>query len=392
MWRQYHRSLICILITSFLSPAVLHSEISTGVRIYNNRWHETWLMTPAPEVTLSTKWFAVQWDGTFGTYAPSAAPENYMIQYRLSLVPMMRLQAGPLESFLGYGLAYRFLREEIPLESNQWAFSSLQEVRGTFRFLLGLGISISERMNLHLNGGYHYQNEDNLAFSFGMSLGFKQTSAVDQPAPADTEKAPPADNSSDDSKFNSAQTPSEKKPAESPAALSPASNAASSAAAAESAGAGALSRKPIQTVCFIETRDKFINEINASLGASLIEKGIHVLSWEMIKTAVREHHQTQFSKTGDSSADRNDYLMDEMKIIINASSLFPLDAVIETKLRYIYETYGESILVNAAYVQLLNPQNAEPFMSIDFEKPESTFLECKTELTSKLSEELFHQD
>lgn len=357
-----------------LFSGLSRADIATGVRIYNNQWQDTWLMTPAPEITFTGRWIALQADGTMGTFSPASSQDNYIIQSRFSVIPMLRAKFGPLETGIGYGFAYRFRREEIAAGSDRWAFSSVQETGGEFRFLAGFVFSLSDRLNLHLNGGYHYLTDEAMAYSAGISLGFKRMTVVTRAA------EPEMDDGSDPVQTveSLAEKPEPDRPDEKPTE--------------ESASTAIYKPKPqaapqIQTVCFIGTEDRFINEINASLGAALIQKGIHVLNWDMLKTAVLkdiEAKADQEVSPNRSQASRNDFLMDDQQILINASSLFPLNAAIETKLRYVYETYGGAVMVNAAYVNMLDPQTGHALFTIAYEKPESTLTECKTVLTEQL--------
>ncbi|NQT25037.1 hypothetical protein HQ585_06770 [candidate division KSB1 bacterium] len=380
MW-QRQRKFIAISITIyFLLIPINYAEISTGIRVYNNQWHETWLITPAPVLTFSSKWMALQFDGTFGTYSPQAAPYNYIIQSRFSMIPMLRLKVGPIESGLGYGYAYQFSRNEILNKSDQWEFSSLQENSGEFRFLIGLGFSVSDHLNFHVNGGYHYLNQNNLAYSFGMSIGFKQSISEIPEKESVTDNRPSPDNQSINTVERSDSQP----------AIEITNQTKSQVPELEPKATA-----QIKTVCLIGTQDKFINEINASLEAALIKNGTSVLSWDKIKVAVRKHHQKmriEESNGNSSYDDRDDFFMNDMQIFFNGAELFALDAVIDTKLRYIYETYGEEILVNAAYIRVLHPKTGEILIAIEYDKPESSYSECKAALTTQLIQKLYTQN
>jgi hypothetical protein len=380
MWRLYNRILTIAIFIFTLQVPASHTEISAGIRFYNNQWQETWLLTPAPELTFSSKWVALQFDGRMGTYSPVSAPDNYVLQSHFAMIPMLRLKVGPLESSLGYGYAYRFRREEIYNDSEEWEFSSTQESGGEFRFLFGLGFSVSERMNLHLNGGYHYLNEDNRAFSFGMNLGFKSSNPVIQKVESEM-----PDSISDPVETVNSPEPPVSQPAKQIENKTPTPTPATKPE----------ENRRIKTVCLIETNDNFINEINASLEAALISNGISVLNWAKIKEAVRLNYQDQNTNNLNSistQANRDDWLMDDMQTLFNGAGLFPLDAAIETRLRYIYETYGGAILVNAAYVRLLDPQTGEVIITIEYDKPESSFSECKTALTMEVIQKLLLLD
>ena len=369
MWHPIKSiSFILVLLFQMTVPGI-HAEICTGIRLYNNQWQETWLMTPAPEVTLSGKWIALQFDGAMGTYIPKAKPQNYILQTRFSVVPMFRLKFGVLETMLGYGFAYQFRREEQLNDSNQWTFLSPQENSGEFRFLLGLGFSLSEYMNLHLNFGYHYLNKDNMAYSSGLSIGFNKMviqSGSKKPngerlesllSPPEKEDAP-----------RKTQTVIEKK---------------------NKREATTIPQAPkdtirIKTVCLVSTKDEFINEINASIESALIKNGTSVLSWEKIKEAVWQHYRNTQTSSANNILDQSDFFMTDSQILFNGADLFDLDAAIETRLRYIYETYGGEILVNAAYLRALHPKTGEVLISIDYDNPESTLAECKAFLISEL--------
>lgn len=356
-----------LLCTHIISKA--HAEICTGVRIYNNQWQETWLMTAAPEVSLKGKWLALQFDGTFGTYSPKASPQNYILQSRMSAIPMINLNMGVLETMIGYGFAYQFLREEIYTEPAQWTFSSTQETSGEFRFLLGLGFSVSDRMNLHLNGGYHFINEDNSAYSFGMSFGFKSiTGASDSPKPENIKprkllSPPEKDVISTEPEIiaEEAEEPQTKiiPPVSDDTAL-------------------------IKTVCIIGTEDPFINEVNADIESAFRENGIRIIDWEKIRAAAWQQYEHSYAENSNATLNPSDFFLTNSQILYNVADAFDLNAVIETKLRYVYETYGGEISVNAAYVRAIHPKSGKVLFSINHEKLESSFSDCKSALISEL--------
>lgn len=368
MCRRLHYQFITFIFL-LLIPAI-RSEISTGVRLYNNQWQKTWLITPAPELTFSGRWVALQIDGALGTYSPPPSSKNYITQSRISMIPMFHLSLGPVETHLGYGYAYQFRREEIFTASDEWVFNSFRESSGEFRFLLGLGFSLSDHLNCHFDGGYHYLNSKALAYSFGIRVGFKQcvtqithteTSLEQRESLLKSVESTIEDSNLNKNNYTSSELERTEKFVETPT---------------------------LKTVCMVGTQDKFINELNSTLEAALVKKGISVLSWDKIKSAVRQQYNGSRDTPLKYSA-QDDFFMDDMQIIFNGSELFPLDAVIETKLRYIYETYGGEILVNAAYIRLLHPKTGEVLGALEYDKPESSFSECKAALTSRLIEYMY---
>jgi hypothetical protein len=110
-----------ILITQFivfLNLASVYGGIDIGLGLCNNHWQNDWLLTPAPEISYTSRWFSFGLDGTLGSYAPSPDQNGFILQTRISVIPMFRLPLGSFSVSVGYGFSSLYRREEIKKSKN----------------------------------------------------------------------------------------------------------------------------------------------------------------------------------------------------------------------------------------------------------------------------------
>ena len=98
-------SLIALLIWT-----PVQAQVGIHANALNNHWENHWVLSPAPEVTFSGKWFLFSADGTLGYFHPSDSPQSTLFMTRASMVPMLKLQLGPFFLAAGYGISHQYKR------------------------------------------------------------------------------------------------------------------------------------------------------------------------------------------------------------------------------------------------------------------------------------------
>jgi hypothetical protein len=343
---MFKRTRIALLFVLLFQTLRVKGDVHVGLKTCNNQFDHSWVMTLAPEMALVWKWFSLGLDGTVATYTPSNAPENYQLQMRVSFYPLLRI---PLRRFFletGYGISKTFVRDEIWTNNSGYRFTADETFHGEFRTDAGCVIPMSDDYRLILKGGYAHQKKTDRFFFVSMGVGFgahKRAAAIAQ------ESAPP-------------QVADIRPPVES------------------------LASSVLKNVSLIGGTDIISGELNAAIEAALVQSGIQVTSWEKIRTSVEEQFQKQAKAANPKSSFTSLFTdsLNNMEIALYGSKLLPLDAIIETSIRYAYKTYGEDIIVQSAFMKMIDPPSGNIIWAAEYGSPDPSFIRCKQKLITDL--------
>jgi hypothetical protein len=333
---------IAILFFLVLRSWPVQGGVQIGLKACNNQFGRSWVMTPGAEMALAWKWFSLGLDGTFAAYTPSDALQDYQIQTRISFYPMLRLPFRSLFAEAGYGVARTFTRDEIWTGESGYRFVSSETFHGEWRADAGCAIPMGDGYQVVLKGGLAYQNNANRFFFASMGVGFGS-----QKHPA-TKIQPPGP-LTDAGIAGSAEPPI---------------------------------RSVLKNVTLIGGTSNISTELNSAIETALIRSGIQVTSWEKIRTTVEEHFQNQ-AKAANPKANFTSLFTDSLNNLETAfygSKLMPLDAVIETGIRYVYKAYGEDIIVQSAYAKIIDPVSGGIGWAAEYAAPDPAFSACKQKM------------
>ena len=323
----------------------IYGGINLGMRICNNQWNNKWLITPAPEVSLSTRWFWIGADGTMGSYKPLVGRGGYIFQTRFSLIPMLRIPfIGPFFGAAGYGFSYTFRRVELENTDGKYEISSKEIGKGEIRAFLGMEIPISSKLKIYIKGGYSFINDNNRYFSASFGTSFIWPKSY-----------------------------SDKKLYIKPPQKERAKTLATS-----------IKRNLlIKRVTFISSEDIITNELNTAIETALVNSGIKVFRWKTVRQNLVQYLDKQ---TGENNINADNIsspvdTMTSFQIAVRASRLLKLDAIIKTHIRYTYKSYGAGIIVHSAYVKIIQPQSGEIIWATEYNPSNKSFLRCKQKLS-----------
>ncbi len=329
-------------------PTLFSADFSLGLKVSNNRWQKTWLFTPAPEFTISYRLLALQVDGTLGTYETVKSVNTFSIQSRFSMIPMIQLTPGPLVFRLGYGLSYKYLRNESQIASDQYQFFSTKKWEGEFRCSGGISVPVYKNIKINLMGGYDFIDEDNYAFFATGGLSFI---AGFQPA-APQQKTT----------FMQPKTLKESKQQSSQLKLA----------------------TPIKTISIIKQQDPVFMELNTTIESAFMSNGIEVINWDKLKMDVQNalKQDTSLIKPDD---DFESLRTNDIQLAAFASKIMPIDAIVQTQLYYDYETYGKDIFVQSASIKLIQPQTGQLLTIIQYDGNRTPFAAFKKKVTEDIT-------
>ncbi|MBN1893321.1 hypothetical protein JW906_02455 [bacterium] len=334
----------------FLLPALLairpaRADVLLGVRGCNNNWHQDWILVPAPEIALSSRFLFLSVDGTYALFTPSDPKIHYTIRTRNSILPGLRLPFGPFFLSAGYGLALRFQRDEKLSPSGRFSFDSATSVHGAFRAGFGTGFSLSRSLSLVLKGEYDFvdRNDRGFAFAAGILLKRKVLPVAIVPEP--------------DQEVREPEKPAPQEPVE--------------------------VRIRIRSVTFPETSDEIVNELNRALGIALIKAGIQMISWDKMKAAAGLPAPSQPDEF-ETDSESGFVETTDWEIVSRASETLKCDGFIRTKVRYVYQSYGGDILINSAQLVLIDTRTGSVMWASEYQEQESSFSRCKERLSEEL--------
>jgi hypothetical protein len=305
------------LIAFMLYSSEAIGQVGIGLRLCNNKWDNQWIISAAPEITFSTKWFYLSMDGTYGYFHPSDEPQNTIFQARASMVPMFKATMGPLFLAAGYGIGHHFRREDRVYENGTTEIIEKNTIAGEARLLLGLQIKITNHLSGIIKGGYNYINEEHSYYSGSMGIEFHFGShSKHQTRPEISSSA--------------------------------------------SGNLGETNNKRSFNFIFLKSEDPVVTEINKSIEGILIEKHHDIYNWSNLQQKVLETDTTD-------DAERTVHLMPAIELATKGASLLNIDYIIDTQVRYGYKTYGGEIFVQFASLRIIKAQDGLVAWSVNLD-------------------------
>ena len=337
-------TLCTAIVLSGISGA--EADIRISVQGCNSQYGSYWVMTASPEIAMTWKWFGIGLDGSWAAFTPPDALQNYAVRTRISFYPLLRI---PLRRFFietGYGVSQTFRRDEIEGSEGGFRFESGQLLHGEVRASGGVSVSLGGSTRMILRGGLAHQGKDSrfLFASLGIGFGTKapQSSSDGRPATSvEMETARPAE-----------------------ATVPP----------------------KFKNLSVLGGEDAISTELNAAVEAALIREGIQVINWDKIRTAVQDDLLSR-SKTAIPKAQITASFTDSltrMQIAFRGTRLLPLDAIVETTIRYVYKAYGEDVIVQSASVRLTDAESGHILWVTEYDSQDTSFSGCKQKLIRDL--------
>ena len=343
------RKTIAVALLFLLWFGYANGGINLGIRICNNQWNKKWLITPAPEVSLSTRWLWIGIDGTMGSYKPLVGSGGYVFQTRFSFSPMLRIPLlGPFFTAAGYGFSYTFRRVELESTDGKYKITSEETGKGEIRGFFGIEIPIFSRLKIYLKGGYSFIDDNNRYYSASLGTSFIW------PNPSSNKKKG----------YTKLLRKEEIKTPVLPTKK------------------GLL----IKRVTFLSSEDLITSELNAAIETALVNSGVKVFSWRTVRENLVQHLRKQAEENSINTDDISSPVdtMSSLQIAVEASQLLKLDAIIKTWIRYTYKSYGAGIIVHSAYVKIIRPHSGEIIWATEYNPSDKSFLRCKQKLSKEV--------
>lgn len=342
-WRSF------ILWALFLILNGYAGELYIGVHGANNQWGEKWVYTFLPEIGIGFKYWTLGMDGTlagYSVYNPLTQGESdYLFRTRVSLYSMLRIPLRNLFLQVGYGVASNFRREErYGLSENelpQYTFTSFENFHGEFRMATGLCIPISPHYALLLKGGMAQEEKKSRFFFGGIGIAIRPGNGSSHASLPSIQFSPVPEKS--------------------------------------------LSTR-LHRIAVIGTREQIHEEFNTAIELALLKANVEVLAWEKIRMTVEEK-MLQEARKIDPKYPKSALPIDslsEMEIGIRGAQEIPLDGLIETRIRYIYKSYGGDILVQNASVNIVDPNTGKVLWIKDYQFQNLLFERCKERVISDI--------
>ena len=137
-----HYVLIVIFLLSITVPAF--SDVHFALKLCNNHWYDRWLMTMAPEMSLTGQWFWISLDGTLGTVKPYGDEEGLILQSRWTIMSMLKIPfPGPFFASIGVGFSHSLRRVESKNTFADYTADTREKNQGELRALMGAEIPVS---------------------------------------------------------------------------------------------------------------------------------------------------------------------------------------------------------------------------------------------------------
>ena len=362
MYRRSHY-LILIIFTSLIWGC-LRGQIYLGIRGCNNNLSNRWIITAAPEISISSNWFLISADGTMRSYPPISGNGGYILHTRFSIIPMLRLKLfGPFFLSTGYGASYCFHREVTRDINNQWHIFSNEKIQGELRGILGVEIPFSASLKVLLKGGASFINKDHKYFSIGVGTllllpRVKHEKAGDQVnvLSGDLEEIQATSNKNVDltdiDKIIKNEEP----------------------------------QKSISRVTIIKNENLVEEELNTAIKISLINSGIKVINWNKIYDSLYVKYEEESLNKSSSKTYTSIDQISKMDIAMRGAPMFNLDAIIATKVRFSYKSYGEKLIVHSVSIRMIDPTSGSLLWADLIEDSKKNFTYYKKEISRKLIE------
>ncbi len=343
---QYKRLASLFIVVLFVSALPCSGALYLGVKMSNTQTHDYWLVTPSPECGASYRWGSLVADGIWGSYAPSEDSEGMITLSRLSLTPMIRLPWKNTFISAGYGVSGISRRSEMH-DHGALSIISTNKVSGTLR--CNAGISLPFRPHVWGTVTAEYLHVDKQFRSFSIGLGVAVS-----PGPSGVQVA---------SSVLKEEIRRAEKLFEIPE-LKPMPRV--------SLG--------ISKVCVIRNTDPIANELNSAIEVALIQAGFQVISWDKVASGAEQPLPSLSPNQGEGNADP---LARAIQIALKKHASLDFSTAVMTSLRYTFKAYGGDVLVQSAYVKIMDLATGNVLWAGDFNSPDASFLRCKQKLSEQ---------
>lgn len=328
------------------------TTVQFGMKMSNNQTIDYWLLTPSAEIEFGSRRLCLSLDGWVGTYTPALDANGYTVMSHFSAIPMVRIPYKRFVASAGYGLSNIYRREEIHNAGGNLLITSGQIQHGALKAHLGYLIPYQSNLSIVLKTGYSYVDKNLSSFSAGLGIEFSGTS--NQSAPVDRRKI-----------VAYQTTISEQAPEKNPEPVRPI-------------------KAKLSRFCIIENSDKVVNELNSTIEVVLIQSGMQVIAWNKILEAYNQNA---------SKADKIVSASGEvprpptgMQIALETCKMMELTTAIETSLRYTFKAYGGDVLVQSAYVRMIDLSTGNVLWATDFNMQDASYRKCKQKLAEQTLE------
>jgi len=336
------------LFTILLESISAFASVQIGLKITNSKTHNYWLLTPSPDLELSGRWLSLSLDGMVGSYKPPADADGFVILSKFSVVPMVQLRIKRMFVSAGFGFTNIFRREELHDPDGNLSITSGQIQRGEFRTHLGFRIPFKPNLAMVLKTGYSYIDKQYQSISAGLNMEFTLFPSVGIGKPLIPKE----------------ETGKTEKPRAS--ALHP---------------VPAAVHADFSQVCVVEDQDRVVNELNNAIEVAMIQAGVQVISWKKILSTVLPNATVAVSTI--SNAKETDRVSSGMQIALQQYKQLGITTAIETSLRYTFKAYGGDVLVQSAYVKMIDLATGNLLWGTDFNMQDASLVRCKQKLAEQ---------
>ncbi|MCK5149229.1 hypothetical protein KAR48_20915 [bacterium] len=351
-----------LLILLFVIPSF--AQVGFNIRMCNNQIDKHWIMSAAPQITLSNNWFALCLDGTIFYYHPESSPESTIFLTRMSIVPMLKLQWKIFYLAAGYGIAHQFRREDLLSNEHQVEITEKNEFKGEARFICGIELHLSGSVSIVVKGGYNYINDKNHYYSASVGLNFHAPHNV---SPKISTPLTPQE------KIDNIFVPEIRKKA-----------VTNKKVVTNNSKTDTIITSNIKSAVFLKSEDPVINELNTFLEASLKNSSIQIFDWNKIKQTVEDHYKNQQIE----DAQRQVHLKTNYELMMLGGTALGIDVMIETQLRYRFKRYGGDILVQFASIRMISSTNGKVLWAGSFKGNNKKLAELKYTIAEELLEQI----
>ncbi len=323
---------VILLVFALQLPAL--SNVNLGMKVLNNQWQQKWVLSSAPEIFISFKNFGLLIDGTMGTYElPNQNARTNILQIQGSVIPMYTLTFRSLYVSAGYGFTKIYQRVETAIQNGQYRILSQDHDLGEFRIKSGIFYPLNRDLYVYIEGGYAYSNEDYRSVFLGSGIVFSVFKRI---VPKKTVK------------------PQDK----------------------ENKNQSAISQ--YQNFVVINTDKSIDRELITSIESALLSSKRKVTSWESMKSAYYDHKAQ--SILTDLSEQRIEN--DPVRMALIGAKTLPVDAIIDTQMRYTYKSYGGKIIVNSVLIRILDAKTGLVKLALEPDVENMDYNQAKEKVTA----------
>jgi hypothetical protein len=344
---QYKRVAPFIIVVLMVTALPCYGALYLGVKMSNTQTHDYWLVTPSPECGASCRWGSLVADGFWGSYAPSEDPEGMITLSRISLTPMIRLPWKNTFISAGYGVSGISRRSVMHDDDGALSISSASRFQGTLRCNAGIRLPFRPHAWGTVTAEYLYVDKQFRSFSIGLGVAVS-------PGPSDVQVASAVPNEEIRRAEKLFEIPE----------LKPMPRV--------SLG--------ISKVCVIRNADPIANELNSAIEVALIQAGFQVISWDKVASGAEQPLPSLSPNPGEGNADPQ---ARAIQIALKKHASLDFSTAVMTSLRYTFKAYGGDVLVQSAYVKIMDLATGNVVWAGDFNASDASFLRCKQKLSEQ---------